>query len=64
MDQQEAADNLEILTSSPASLTSNEISLTVEALNSVVNVGTLNAEVWHFMTFFVHKIGDLKCRFL
>ncbi|XP_076800818.1 adhesion G-protein coupled receptor G7-like isoform X4 [Clavelina lepadiformis] len=56
MEQQEAADNLEILTSSPDSLTSNEISLTVEALNNVVNVGTLNDKI---SSAVVATIGNL-----
>ncbi|CAK8697616.1 unnamed protein product [Clavelina lepadiformis] len=44
-ERQEAADTLEILTSDPGNLTSDDVSSTVEALNNVVDAETLDQNV-------------------
>ncbi|XP_076814301.1 adhesion G-protein coupled receptor G7-like isoform X17 [Clavelina lepadiformis] len=54
--RQEAADNLEILTSSPDNLTLDEVLSTVEALNNVADAETLNNET---SSAIVDTIGNL-----
>ena len=44
-ERQEAADNLEIITSEPETLTSDNVTTSVQALENVVDTKTLNQQV-------------------